>query len=578
MARAKTRRAARLTALAALALLLSVVFWRPAFWAYPRTQWGDGQQAHKMLEAARVSVVRYHELPLWNPYECGGIPLWDNPVSFVGAPFAWLAVPFGTTSAILALYILHTTIGFMSMWLLARYDLRLSRVAAFVASATWAYCGFHQHHDAGGHITFTPFQYLPLALFLWRAAEKDLRYAVGLGALIADMMYEGAVYPIPHFALILGVETLTRVLPKERFLRIVKAAAVAGVFAFALGASRFLPVIDQLRHHTRALEAERDSIRWSTLKDMFLARTHPFRFARQKYHWNEYGAYLGPFLLFLGVLGVFTSGAGTEWLVLLLAVSASLMMGHLGRYAPWHLLKQHVFPFKEMRVPSRFVAEVSMFLAAFVGIAVDRVPRLLRARFPRSAWVGQLRAGMVAVALIGIGDMIGVGTSFIDEFGFHEAPETHPVPSNNLYLGGQGLASLINQPQQNRGRVQCWDEWAFNSGAPLWEGDVPQAQAVDDGATVLAVTRTQNTFVLDVDVTRQALVRLNTTYDRGFRTNAGTLVALKKQLALNLPPGRHHVLVKYWPSGLTAGFAVSGVSTALVIGFFVWDRRRRRLA
>jgi hypothetical protein len=390
------------------------------------------------------------------------------------------------------------------------------------------------------------------------------------------MMYEGAVYPIPHFFVILVAESLTRAWPPNRLVKLAKAGAVVGVVALALGAARFLPVMDQLRHHTRVLEPETDRIRWTTLKDMFLARSHPFRFPQQKYHWNEYGGYIGPILLFMAIIGVFIADSSMAWLVMLLALCASLMMGHLSRFAPWHLLKQFVFPFKEMRVPSRFVAEVDMLLAAFVGVAIDRVPKLVRERFPNKTWAGQLRIGMLALGLIGVGDVMSVGTSFVQEFGFHSDAETHPAAEPRLTLGGEGMASLINEPQQNRGRIQCWDEWAFNMGAPLWEGDVPQAKAVDDGATVRNVSRTQNTFTLDVDVTTPTVIELNTTYDRGFRTSVGKTLRYKKLLAIELPPGMHHVVVKYWPFGMTAGLLTSGLSFVALAGFFVWDRRRRK--
>jgi hypothetical protein len=573
---AKTRRAGHTAALFALAILLSVFFWRPAFWAYPSTQSGDGQRAHKLLEAARISVVRYHELPLWNPYECGGVPLWDNPPSFVAAPLAWPTLLIGTTHTIVLWYLLHTAAGFLGMWLLTRHDLGLSRGASLVASVAWAYSGFHQHHYAGGHVAFAPFEFLPLALFMWRRAENDIRYAVGVGALLATMMYEGAVYPIPHFVLVLAAESLTRAWPKDRLVKLVKLGAVVGIVAFALGAARFLPVIDQLRHHKPVLEPETDRVRLATLKDMFLARSHPFHFPQQKYHWNEYGGYVGPILLFLATVGVFIADSSMAWLVMLLALCASLMMGHLSRFAPWHLLTRFVFPFKEMRVPSRFVAEVDMLIAAFVGVAIDRVPRLVGERFPNKAWAGQLRIGVLALGLIGVGDVMSLGTSFIQDFGFHDAAETHPAAEPRLTLGAEGMASLINEPQQNRGRIQCWDDWAFNIGAPLWEGDVPQANPVDDGATVLSVSRTQNTFTLDVDVTRTSVIKLNTSYDRGFRTSVGKTLRYQKLLAIELPPGEHHVVVKYWPFGLTFGLLTSGFSLVFLAGFFVWDRRRRK--
>jgi uncharacterized membrane protein YfhO len=90
------------------------------------------------------------------------------------------------------------------------------------------------------------------------------------------------------------------------------------------------------------------------------------------------------------------------------------------------------------------------------------------------------------------------------------------------------------------------------------------------------VDRTQNAFVLDVDATEPARILLNSGFDRGWRASAGTVVREGHLLALDLPAGHHHVVVDYWPHGLTLGFVLSGVGLVGVGAFFVLDARRRR--
>jgi hypothetical protein len=163
-----------------------------------------------MVEAARASVVYYHELPLWNPYECGGVPLWDNPQAPISTPLLWVMLLVPTARAIEIWYIAHTAVGFMCMWIFARRELRLGSTATFLASAVWTFAGVHWHHLTGGSLTWVPFFYAPLMLFLWRHAERDRRLAVALGALIALTIYEGGVYPLAFAVVFLGAETLTR--------------------------------------------------------------------------------------------------------------------------------------------------------------------------------------------------------------------------------------------------------------------------------------------------------------------------------------------------------------------------------
>src|SRR5580700_11918533 len=84
----------------AIGVLLAVYAWWPALSAYPHTQVGDGPFFQHMVESARVAWFRWHELPLWNPYQCGGVPLWDNPQGIAASPLLWAFLPFGTTRAI----------------------------------------------------------------------------------------------------------------------------------------------------------------------------------------------------------------------------------------------------------------------------------------------------------------------------------------------------------------------------------------------------------------------------------------------------------------------------------------------
>jgi hypothetical protein len=352
----RTGRAGRLrwVALVAFALMTSLYAWWPVLAAYPATQGGDGPVFQKALEAEHEIIARYHELPMWNPYECGGLPLWDNPQGPAGAPLVLLMFVTNTTKTMMAWYVLHSAAGFICMWILARKDLKLSRPAAVLASLAWAYSGFHQQHYAGGHFVFVPFLYLPLALYLWRRAEHDLRAAGGLAILVAWMFHEGAVYPLPHLMLVLGAETLMRLWPIRRLKAIVRAAVVVGVLAFLLAASRMLPVADQLRAHVRPIGVETDSLQWDTLKAMFLDRAHARGVPGQTYVWPEYGTYFGPLLVFIAIAGMIAGGLESFWLFALMLFCGALMWGHAGRFAPWHMLKSYVFPFKEMRVPSRF--------------------------------------------------------------------------------------------------------------------------------------------------------------------------------------------------------------------------------
>ncbi len=563
-------RLARAIGLALLALGLSVVMYWPALASYPVSQGGDGPMFHRMVEAAKVSWSRYHELPLWNAYECGGAPLWANPESIVSSPLILLMQPLNTTVTMRVWYVVHHAFGFVAMWLFARHELRLSRGAALAASVIFALTVAHGSQYAGGHAALVGFLYAPAALLFWRRAENDARFAVGLGLLFAWMFYEGAPYPVPHVTLLLLAETLTRAWPPRRALAVAKSGAIFGAVFLSVSAARLLPVLDQLREHPRLIVNETDALSWQTVTDVYLAKVHEWRFS-QGYVWGEYIGYVGILVVALCLVGVLFTRRTEAWYVAVAALFFALMLGHFATYAPWHVLNTHVFPWKSMRVPVRFRLILLLFLAGWVGMAVDRLPPLV-ARWFGSRAGGRARVVMLGLALLGAGDAMGYSTDVVrTKF---DGPIAQPVvPGVRLTMGGPQMAGFIDQPRQNRGRLECWGEWNFTAGAPQWEGDVPQARSTDPNVVVEVANRTQNTFTIDVDARAPGRVLVNVPYDRGWRTSIGEARNQDKLLVLDVPAGRHRIDLKYWPAGLTLGFFLTALGLGSSLGFLL--RRRR---
>jgi hypothetical protein len=554
---------------ATLALALSVLAWWPMLASYPLTQSADGQYWQAFVEAVRASLLHHHELPLWNPYECGGVPLWAHPEGIAAAPLLWLALPLGTTRALHAWYVVHSALGFLCMWLLARRALGLGPAASLLAGTLWAFCGFYQQHLSVGHANFVGFLYFPLALLCWRQAETDVRWSVALGGLLAWMMLEGAAEPLPQLAVVLGLETLTRLRPR-RLSAIVRAGGVALAVALSVGAVRFLPVIEQLRSHTRRIEVERDALRPETVAELFLARGADVTIEGQAWQRQDYLAYLGPVVLGLAAIGLFLLQSGEAWLPVLLVGAGALMLGRWDDHSPWALLQAYVYPFRQLRVPSRFAATVSLALVALAALAVDRVSALARRRLPRER-AAAVRWLAVGLALVGAADVIVVGLVRTPPF-FDSPPPAPTRVSPRFFYDGPGLVGPIEQPRQNRGQLTCWalEEWGRGGSRALWSGDRPQAE----GPGVEWVERSPGSFRLVVDGNPQPVtIAINSHFDAGWRTDVGALESRGGRLTLRMPPGRHEVHLRYWPRFLTAGILVTALGLT-GSGLFLYRRSR----
>ncbi|HEY8077633.1 MAG TPA: hypothetical protein VIF62_26080 [Labilithrix sp.] len=565
---------ARGVALSALALVLTVWAWFPMFVAYPGTAIEDGHMFHFYIASSKAAIQRYHELPLWNPFDCKGIPLWDYPENITASPIMWLTAGLTATQTMIAWNVFHVAAGFVGMWLLARGELKLGRSAALVASCFWAFSVGHTTQYAGEHEALISFLDAPILLFLWRRAERNWSYVVGTALAFGWMVYDGATYGLPHIALLLGIETLTRVWPWRRGANVLGRAAVVGVLAFLVGASRLLPILDQFSEHKRpALYPDVDSLaHLNSLRDMYMLRSAGWRshFPPQQYVFGEYLCYVGWLGFVICLLGLAASAAEASWLTFTGGVLVLLMLGHFSHYAPWSILHEHVFPFKQMRVPSRFRLLLMVPMALWIAFATERVPRWVRSMSVR--WEHAVRVAVLGAALLAAGDMVGLGQELI-RVRFTDAPEQPVVASSHFYYGGPGLSNdFINFPKQNRAWTGCRSyEWSFKTDAPVWEGDVPQARSTDDDAAhVMAVTRTTSTFTVEVDASRPARILLNSAYDKGWGSDVGSVVEQTHMVAVDVPAGHNVLHVRYWPKKLTLGLILTAIG--LLISFIALFR------
>ena len=577
----------RLAALAAPLLGIALVLfqWWPMIAAYPHTPESDGRYAFHQFEIAKASLRVYGEISMWNPFDCRGIPMWDFPESMTGSPIFLLTAFFDSLVSFYAWNILHALAGFFAMWILARRTFELGRLASFVGAAMWSLGAWHIVQAAGHHETFVTFYLAPLLLHTWRQAEERAGSAVVTGLIIASMIYDGGTYSVPFSGTMLGVETLTRLRSKERAKKIAIAALVVGVVAFAVAASRLLPLIDQMTQHRRIMPPDTDHmLRAKLLFATFFSRgprdPGGQSFPSMQYGFDEYVIYFGPLGVLASLIGMLVAWKRHRWTLFVAGALAVFALGNFAAWAPWTLLQRHVFPFTAMRVSSRFILLLAVFLCVWMALAVEHVSAWVATRSSRPSWPRIAQWVVSAIALGAVLDTMTWGRKVVG-MRFNGEPVHAVTPSERFYYAIDDLdPDWISHPRQNRAWVYCRGfSFAFHQDAPIWTGDTPQAVAASEGVTVTNVKRTHNTFTFEVDATQRARVRLNSGHDRGWQSSHGEVVEDSQLLALWVEPGHHSVRMRYWPRTLTCGIVLSivgllGASTFLARGRLRSLRRR----
>jgi hypothetical protein len=594
-------RAGRLVAfLAVPAMILLVV--SPLLvhpWTYGQHNW---DQMNTQREVVVKTILRFHQFPFWDPYECGGHPAWGSLESDPILISPWLPVYLlaPLAIAIRVEIVVSALWGALGCWMLASRFTRSVALRALLAivvavNSRWAL------QLAAGHSWHLLYGFLPWALFLFdRAIDADApvgraRRDLVLTALcIAAMVYGDAIYPVPHTAFLLGMYAVL-VARSTRSWRPIRALAITGAMAVGLAAPKLLPLLEQLRRYPRLIGSEEAIWPQDILKVLtwrvgdYLAKT-----SFTNGMWHEWGLYLGWLGLGLVVAGVVASRGPREralkWAAFVMVL---FVMGGFHQLTPWRLF--HLLPlFKSQHVPSRWLYPAVL---AFACAAVSGGERLLVRAGERRAFL-EVVLGFAAVVValdMGLVARMPIAQSFVNPAPAMEdrASPFHVVhrlpPREGYRLCGWDVATLPGV-FDNVGTLECntdnglqimqRDEEGRMPGVGAWGEDDAEyrgeAYVAEGGASASVVSWTPNDVEVRVDGARPGdRVVLNQNWDPGWAADGVQAIAYRDAVASVLGAPTQTVHFRYWPRPLGWGLALFGATVAS-IGLWLLRSRARR--
>jgi hypothetical protein len=572
--------AAGFAALAALAFVVSPL-WRDA------TTWASSIEARAswfMLEVDRVTLARYHELPLWNPYACAGVPQLASPQSSTLSPLTALVVLFGTPLG----YRLGVTVGLLTALLSLRAwarTLGLSRAASTLAGAGFAVCGAFALHLGAGQWSWLAFALHPLLLRSLTLARAGRRAHLAWGALaFALIVFQSptdptrlAVVVVALYAIFLGLwgpgaAHGARLMSLARALG---AAAVMLALGAALAAVRLLPLRALLASHPRAV-ADRDLTSPGELVTTYATRYADRALGHHVHSFSDLGNYFGWAGLALALAGLVFVLARRRAFAPVAAGALACVLLQLGGGPPlpWGLLK--LLPATGgLEAPSRFTLLAGMFLCVLVGVAVDAwaTPALERGASPP------------ARRALAIGVLVLVGAYLVDATSWNRlpfattlgAPPPVDEPREDFRLLPGDANRMLLYPRMNAGTLRCRVEPPPAISPRIRPILATEEYLEDPGAgTVWRVSWSPNRIQLHVDVQRQTVVVVNQNFDAGWTATGGALVPSFEGglLAAEVLPGERVVTFSYRPRSLVVGGVVSLLALLAAAALVVSGRRR----
>lgn len=531
----------------------------------------DAHQFHGWELSNKITLLRYHQLPAWNPYWCGGTLGVAAPEDIFFAPDNILRLLFDVEVARHLSILLGLCLAGEGTFRLAR-AMGSSAMGSMVAGLAylsnpmlglWTWVGFWNF--------IVGFGLLPWVCWCVLLGVERPAYRYWGAFFFAWIFLSAGTYSAPYTLLsVLFVASGTCVLLRRpgRWFSVapIKSTAILGAVFVLLVLVKLVPLLEFFRTHTRV---------WNVVEQYTATQIIAY------FHKHT-------LLLVLAALAVLTRDRWSVFCALGAGTFFVLSMGDFDPLSPFHLLKQLPL-FKQLRSPERHVVLVFLFAALGAARALTlledgaatALARLLGARsvqtlpsIARGATV--LVSALLVVVALGsrIESMTRASAGEYQQLAFTFEPAQHFEQPFRQHRGNRRDAHVF--PAMNMGSLYCITGVPVQQSA-LLRADLPQEEFALDpsAATVERVRWTPNELTLRVRAARATRVVINQNHDRHWRSSVGTVVSHEGLLAIDVPPGDRVLSVRFVDRSLQASLLVSAATLIVLLSALAKHLRSR---
>ncbi len=516
---------------------------------------------------AFYTIYHFHQMPLWNPYRCGGMPMLGHPQSAFISPFELLDFLFGQMVSMHLQVVLHLAIGFGGGCFLAR-ELGMSRLGAIAAAGCYAGSSWYSIHMAAGHPDFLPYAYIPWAigLFYLSIRRRRMTFAMLAGLVMALMYLTAGIYAVPQTALILALLAATLALQQRSIYPLIMLAVI-GASTAGFAAVKLLPTLNFFGPGGRPIDpGERNPV-WVLAAALFSRNQWGGQvLPRMPWGFHEYGAYLGIIFGGLSLWGIVQSPRrGLPWLIVGIATLA-LAMGYLGPHSPWVLLHK-LPPFYSERIPSRFLILFTLAEGMLAGLGIDAVSEI------SAPWAMNAAYILVAVALL---DGWLVSSVYLhDAVAGGQSPKPWSATFTQLAEPRTGGHAMYMASNANTGVIACNDSIPRKFNVHGIEDPHYRGEQYLLGAGSVRLNRwTPNELGFEVDVPSPTVLVINQNYDSNWTVigGSGEVIANEGLIAVRIPQGRQELQIAFRSHSFRVGLLIS-LLTVLAMSALCWVER-----
>jgi hypothetical protein len=556
--------------------VIALVFLKPLYHNFNYLGSRDWDILESRTLIARDTIVKYHQIPLWDPYQTGGVPLLADPQSLLLSPFLPMSLVLDTVTSLKIQVVLWYVIGLFGMFLLGKH-LKLNTYATYAMAFALILSSWYSIKIVNGHIYALNAMLLPLAFLFYLKAFDDRRNAAYGGVCLALMIFGGGIYAVVYAALLMVLHALfysaKLCFDGKHALKPAVAVVLVIIVCAGVSAVKTIPMLEltrQFPRYTDLCDMAGDvykGFRLDYYVDGFFGMLQR-RYNVKTNEWDNFSTYVGPFVVLLAIIGSLTTIRENWPLVAVVIFGVVLVYGSgSGEMVVWALL--HKMPvLSSLRYPARLIILALAPLSVLAGIAVSKIEK----------WKNIVALGFTVAVLY---NLLLVCSPAFDE-AFVISPR-HITPSNMItqvaiepqliYVFGETFTAY----QQNQGDVDTHLSSLRGltlvcsgpltpvkpSGSPDYRGEF---YLLGGSGTVTVKSFTPNKITLSVDGAGVDYLIVNQNYDPNWKTPDRAVLNHGGLLAVEVSPtdsGRDIVLY-YSPTSFKIGLLVTLASLAVI--------------
>ncbi len=550
--------------LAVFALLAAALVWPILPDAARINEFRDVHHLFLYEKSAIDTIRHFHELPLWNPYYCGGFDAVGAPQTRFVSPTLLLGLWFGAERAEILTVFFFVIIGMEGTyrWLRLRTP---DPAAAFLVAPIFALSGQFAVAYFRGWIQFYGFELAPWILYGITLAARRRVAGVAIASIaFAIMVGFAGLFATPLLAVAGVMEGLRSLFaqPRNERRRSLLMLVATASFMLTIAFVRLWPVAETLLSAPRIMAGAPGHLPRALLASLAA------QLVLKDGNTDIDGSFFvgSAFLVIAGLGAQSKKGLGVLALVF---ICLWLAAGYSPIISGFALLRR-VPMFSAVRYPERFLWPAMLFASELAAYGVNRLP--LQA--PSKRW-------RQAARVILTGALAWTVWTEIDAWKRIETGRTTGVVSDEF-------STDFHQARGNRWRTVHFESIGLGSlgcyethrlaQSRLLRGDLPQEEylAPNDAAagTVKRVAWSPNHITVHTSLTKPARVLVNQNWAPGWQSTVGQVQNHEGLLSVDVPEGEHDVTLGFRAWSTMGGAAVT-LSALLGLGFLLIRGRHK---